>query len=330
LLIKSVIREAKMTLSQDQFRRQWLGIWSRDGSSYYPEVVLSRALRMYLMPCFGRVYDGELNVLGVDVAAGQGDRADWCAFVVRRMMPLPARLLDGTPVDLPMTCVRNGRPWHVSDTFAHLMRNVGAPEVSGFIHLLHRVFAFSWVVMDPSGGGLWIYKEMKKPGQSVNGKVEIVVPLSTPEDGSVGGMRQPIVIFFKRGGKLDALCEPQFLAGDDGFLDASHRAYRQGWEAQEFHWPELEINRRGVVSGWDPHLILAQRSLDTVFQQTLKVRQVTGADGSPRMSSRGFAMFEATGKKDGAYAGLYADRGAALVFHEMEDGEEDDEVSVGF
>ena len=320
LLIKKVIREAKMTLSQDQFRRQWLGIWSRDGAAYYPESVLTMALRSDLFSIFKRLYGDEVNILGFDVAAGQTAKADWCAGMVQRIVEIRS-----AKASLPSTYALHGRNFNVSYTFGHLLRNIGAPEVSGFIHLLHRVFGFSMIVLDPGGGGLWVYKELKRPEQLVENQLMKVTPLCTPIDATLGGDRQPIIHFAQRGSALGSVFEPQFLVSDDGFIDAAHRGFRQGWEAREFLQPQLIENRsRAQVAQMTPQQKFANQALDTGFKQLLTVRQITRSDGTPQLSRRGFAMFDAKGKKDAAYAMLYARIGAQYWFKQFVTGAEDD------
>lgn len=306
--IKKIVEDDKRTMPEDQFRRQWLGFWSRDGATYYPEITLFRCCRSDALPVFRRMHDGEVNILGFDSAPGQSFKSDYCAAVNYRIVEL-GRLTRLAPTYVhPET----RQPYHCSFTFAHMMRNVSAAQAAGFIHLLHRVFGFSYIIMDPGGGGLWIYKDLKNPEQLINNARTAVTPLCTIEE-PLQTDKQAIVCFFKRGVQLNTLFQQQFLTGDDGFLDAAHRRYREGWEAGEFVHPmPIENRSPAEVRLWSPSQLWAQRYLDLGLKQLARVRQLTRPDGSADTTARGFARFQAPGKKDLAYAGLYAFTGGQL------------------
>lgn len=327
LEIKKIVEDDKRTMPEDQFRRQWLGIWSRDGATYYPEGVLWRNCRSSLSPVFRREYDSEVNILGFDSAPGQSFKADYCAAMIYRIIEL-GRLSTLAPTYThPLSRI----PYHCSFTFAHMMRNVSAAQASAFIHLLHRIFSFSYIVMDPGGGGLWIYKDMRNKEQEINGARVPVVPLCTIEE-PIQTDKQAIVVFFKRGPQLNTLHQQQYLTGDDGFLDASHRRYREGWEAGEFVYPmPIENRAPAEVRAWSQSQLWAQRYLDLGLKQLARVRQLTRADGTADTTARGFARFQAPGKKDLAYAGLYAFTGAQLWMRDHALGlDGDNEVACEF
>lgn len=347
------IKSQRAALPRDQFMRQWLGIWTRDGSTYYPEVLIEAARKGYLVPAFGRVYENEINVCGFDVAPGQSFRADYSATAVVRIIQLPAVLLkkagndgmDGsdsgaddagasrtgdTAVDLPCNYLHAERRYNVAITFAFMLRNKSGPETAGFIHLMHGIFAFSLIVLDPGGGGLWVYKELKKDEQEIGGRRVKVVPLCTPDE-PLHFDKQPIVHFFKRGGRFDEVVEPQYLTGDDGFLAACHLRYREAWEAGEVDLPlALEDRRPDEVEKWRPEQIAALKVIEIGIKQLSNVRQITNEAGEPLTSRRGFALFEAKGKKDVAYAKFYAFIGGVLWFHLLDEEMENSDVDESY
>ena len=334
----NTIRTQKAVLPPDQFARQWLGIWARDGSTYYPEVVIEAAMRGDVTPAFGRIYAEEINIAGMDIAPGQSIRADYSALGVLRIVELidgRARSVIGMWVELPCTLIRHGRRFNVAFTYAFMLRNKSGPETSGFIHFMHRLFGFSLLVLDPGGGGLWVYKELKKDTQEIEGHISKVVPLCTLAE-PLSADKLAIVHFFGRSedqGRLRELVEPDYLRGEEGFLAAMHLRYREAWEAQEVLLP-LALDRRppAEVAGWRPEVIEAQKTLDIGVGQLANVRQLTSAEGHPLTSKRGFALFGATGKKDVAYAMLYAFCGGQLWFYLHGDEEEagDDAVESYF
>jgi len=324
LLNKHTIQSERSTKTRDEFMRMWLGLWTRDGATYYPETVLELAARGYFAPAYGRTYENEVNILGFDVAAGMSHRADYSAAVVIRLVPLPSlgktydlKLVDGTYVvdQLPENYTHeDGRRFNVCVVFAFMFQGRSAPETSGFLHGLHRRFAFALIVLDPGGGGLWIYAELKKPKQTIEGREVTVVPLCTPNE-PLYHDKQPIVHFFKRKSAFDDLpfIEPQFLTGDEGFIAACHLRYREAWQAAELHVPAtIEERKKGEVEQWTREQVTAQKVIDIGIKQLANVRQLTNKAGEPQMSSRGFPLFIAQGKKDVAYAQFYSFIGAML------------------
>lgn len=310
------IAERRQTLTRDQFGRQWLGVWTRDGATFYPEAVLHIACADYLKPVMRRQFKDEVNILGFDVAPGAGIRSDTSAAVNLRIV----EWFKGFP--LPVTYEHAGRAYNIAFTFASFLRNKSAPETAGFIHYLHRLFGFSSIVLDPGGGGLWVYKDLKNPEQIMDGRKFDATPLCTPQEPILSGKRA-IVHFFKRGVRFDelaetepAIIERQFLAGDDGFIQAFHHRFRECWELPEFHWP-LPLAERNPreVEEWAPEIVDAHRFLDESLGQLCNVVQDCNEEGLPIISKRGFNLFRARGKKDGAYAAFMANAGKELFLH---------------
>jgi hypothetical protein len=182
-------------------------------------------------------------------------------------------------------------------------------------------------VLDPGGGGQWVYKELRKPEQTF---VEMgwlerrVLPLCEPGETAVAD-KQPIIHFFKRGEIFDRLSfvNRHQLVGDDGFLSAIHQRYQAAWYAREILYP-LGLGERPpeAAKQWEPDMVEAQRTLDKGLVQLSRVRQVTNSEGEPVVSRRGFPLFEAKGKKDIAYSGLFAFAGAMAWIERHEEARE--------
>jgi len=344
-----LIRTQRAALPRDQFIRQWLGIWMRDGSTYYPEVVVAAAMRGDLLPAFGRVYVDEINIGGVDIGGAGGIRSDYSAVAVLRIVELqrklnwkvrrivnPAVAAVGFPnigtelVDLPCNFSIGERRFHQAFTFGFMMKGLTGPETSGLIHFFHRIFGFSLLVLDPGGGGLWVYPHLKKDKQEIGGRIERVTPLCLPTE-TLTADKLPIVHYFQRGGELDQLVEPDYLRGPEGFLAAMHLKYREAWEMKQIHLP-LAFDERpdSLTKLWTPEMVSAQKVLDLGVKQLSNVRQVTNSEGNPLTSKRGFPLFESKMKKDVAYAKFQAFIGGLLWFHQHGDGESEEESGESY
>lgn len=325
-----IIKSQKVNLTSDQFERNYLGIWSRNGSAYYSGTTMQRNLRADIQCVLVRRYRNEINQLGFDVAPGKGKRADYSAGMVYRMVEINDELKEECAERRifvpPVTRVHEGRQFNCAFIYAAAKKHLRASELAAFIHFLHRVFAFSNIVLDPGGGGLFVYEELIQETQIIGGIPVKVTPLCTRDEGIMAD-KQPIVSFFSRGSALSKTVNPNFLVSDEGFLQATHARYAQSWEAGEHHWPlQIEDRSPNEVKGWDLDQFWSHKTMDEGLKQLENVRQVTDDDGNVKKSKRGFTMFDAKGKKDVAYSSLYAHAAGELWLTEsLEDQEEEGE-----
>jgi hypothetical protein len=332
---EQLIRRGR-ALSKDEFRRRLLGLWTADGKGWYPEDVIKNVLRSHILPIDGRTLANDIFVLGQDIAPGQSGRADESASKVWRIreVGLGEEYTEVVPGPNPES-TQGARYFHIAPVFSHVFKNVDAPQISGFIHMLHRAFNFSLIVLDPGGGGLWVYKELLKPRQLIHNVMQTVTPLCTREEPNQSD-KHPIVVFFKRGSELDEIWDRRFLTGDEGIIEAAHREFKRGFEAQLFHWPQLTHNRsRAEVRSMPERLRWALIYLTATWKQLKTIRVKTTPDGIVITNARKFMSFEQPGtlKKDKAYAALYGYCGVRLILHRMQKessgGGYEDEFTVG-
>src|SRR5581483_10725734 len=223
----------------------------------------------------------------------------------------------------------NGVPWHCSFTFAHMFKNADTGQVAAFIHLLDSVFGLSKIALDPGGGGVWIYPDLKKEKLLVDGVERSFVPLC-PRQEAITSDKRAIVESFKRGGDFDSLIEALYLVSEEGFIHAWHLLYRQAWEGAHFAYP-LPIDERDPkeLRGLPEMLLHALRYLSIGLKQLNNIRQLTDKDGHIITSRRGgFPLYRAVGKKDVAYSGLFAFAAGELMLRGSASEEEEDPDAV--
>jgi len=300
------INQSLRSLTKSQIICRLLGVSAGDDRGWYPEAVLEKLLSSEARPMVARPPGcNGLYVLGGDAAPGQGDKSDSCFVEVWRAVQVTA--------SANWTWFDGAKYWHIAPCYAHTFKNVSSPQYSGLIHGLHMRFAFSRVVLDPGGGGAWVYKDLMSREQIIDNEKMIVTPLCT-RDEPLQSDKQPIVVMFKRGSELDTLWAPHFLRSDEGLIEAAHRRHRASIEAKEYAIPQqLQKRSRAETSAMLSGETWAQRCMDTIFKQTTKVTEKVDNEGRPIVSSRGFKMFGSKIKKDGAYARLYAYCGIQLL-----------------
>ncbi len=290
-----------------------LGLWSTDGKGWYSDELIGKLLSSDLVPILerGSGYEEAIFSLGLDVAPGLGGKSDLCATTVYCARPAPpGRQANYTGPE--------GDPYLIHPVYAHIFKNLDAPQISGFIHDLHQRFGFAVIVPDPGGGGAWVYKELRKEEQTIHGVKTRVVPLCTADE-PMAHEGQPIVTFFKRGSELDALWQRNFLASDDGIVEAAHRLLQEQFQIG-LPWPQLLRNRAPAQArSLTTPQRFAQIHLDTIWRQLtqINVKTVKGPDGQevPMKTARGFYSFHSKIKKDGAYSAVYAYCGIRLALH---------------
>lgn len=306
------IRRSMRTLSKQGIREKIFGLWGSGGTGWYDEESMRRGLRSNLVPLLARpsTMEGWVFTLGIDTAPGMSEKADQCAATVEAGRPCHGH-------ERPTFITEEGVPWISFPVFAHIFKAADAPLFSGYIHSLHWRYSFARIVMDPGGGGAWVYKELKKPQQIIDGVSHAVTPLVTEQD-AIGSEGQSIVSFFKRGSDLDVLWQGNFLAGDDGIVEAAHRLHREAVHSGP--WPQLAVNRHpGQKKEFTKQQFIAQANLDAVYRQLTQINVKTMKDNTgndvPAKSARGFVMFNSKIKKDAAYSKLYAHCGIRLAAH---------------
>lgn len=319
LLPHAVIAQQKLTLTRDEFRRQWLGLWSADGEGVYPESALNRCKRAGVLP-ETQASPGHYYFLGDDVAIGKSIKADLAAPCVLRATPVATAE--------EATYSFGESHWRLAFVFVRALRGRTTAQLSGLTYWLHRRFGFSWIVQDPGGGGIAKYDDMQKTTQEHDGETFEVVPVCEASDPMAHG-KQPIFSYAKRGGDLDALVNPQFLTAEEGLIDAMHRAFAGAWVSGAIEVPpDLDDLTAREVNALDPTQVALMKELTAMRLEMQNVRAKVGKDGAKLTSARGFTMYESRKKKDRAYAALYAFHAFLIWLHRHYLTETEDEETA--
>jgi len=307
----NLIASQKRKMTRDAFRRQYLGIWTIDGTNYYHPHTIALCRRPGIIPQTRRRHPNEIFVLGQDVAEPGSKHADWCAWFVNRIVEVSRRE--------QATMEMEGMYYHVAAVFAHQLRNRDAGQIAALTHWLNIKYGFSVIVLDPGGGGRWVLPELRKTTQVINGIERHVTGLTTRDDPMGAILKRPIVSFYKRGGDMDTFIEEDWRRGDEGFIERSHQLYLDSWQGQHHLWPAREQDRpREQLLQFSREQRVAQHWMDVAAKQVMAIRLLRRPDGSKLTSKRGYGLFEAKVKKDLGYSSLYAHMGVQLWMHDRE------------
>ena len=247
---------------------------------------------------------GQPNVYycaGVDPAPALGKNSDDGAIAIAKWWPR-SRQINKDYFSENLT------DWWFGFVGACRLRGASATTWSGKIHELHSRYNFSIVTMDPGGGGNFIMGELRSKRQKVLGNDKDCRPICTLNDTIPDGW--PILRMFKRGDYgVESLWNK--LTGDDFLADHMHVTFLDAVETGQIvfpvPWNDRSADERArIEKEWSPQDCWAIKDISLGMKQLTKIRVIVNDVGEWVTTKRGAKQFEAVGKKDVAYAMIYA------------------------
>lgn len=301
LRIDKILKTMKGKMSPSKFRREGLGLWSVNGTSWYSEESVKAAVelgrRRELFPIISRSeYDKDSEqvryFLGADPAKGDGKKSDDGALVVLR-----ARQIVPEPVDV--------QDYQLDFVWAYKVKRADASQWSALIHQKNRHFLFSGICLDHGGGGNWIKPELAKQRQIIRDEPVEVIPIVTPDDNSVVHGNYCLIMFSHGDESIRRKWET--LKGADNLIDAGHCELKEALERNliGFPMPVGEVPK-DLRESWCEEKLWASRLLDVCRKQLMSIAMLTDDQGNAIRTRNDAHQFTARGKKDFAYAAVHA------------------------
>ena len=235
--------------------------------------------------------------MGVDPAPARGSKSDDGALAVLRVSPRPG-VAEPTG---------NVGDWRAEYVWAYRLRGATARQWSGFIHLKHRHFGLSGICMDAAGGGTWINDETILTKQTIGGVETQCMPIASQEDLERTGPNVQLLLtmFRRRDPGIQHLWS--HLAGDDNLYESMHMVFQEAVTYMTVAWPKAYNERApSETEGWPEEKRWALKTLDTARGQLVDIQVATQSDGTYALTGHSAKQFSAAGKKDLAYACIYA------------------------
>jgi hypothetical protein len=310
------ISNMRNDFTRAHFLREVLGIWARETKGWYAEAALERCMAVGLAnnlePEVARnnALGNDVHYfLGYDPAPAQKKSADDAGLVTLRVRPRPG--LAGPPSS-------NVGDWLAEFVWAYRMRGEvkrndqdgvlfasTTRQMSGRVHTCHRQFGMSGILMDHAGGGNLVMPELNKSRQILNGVETEVTPIACPDDVTVANATFILNMFMRRDGGVAQLWP--LLVGDDGLYEAMHIVFQEAVEHANVSWPVPFNERPGdATKDWSAEKRWALINLDEMRRQLVNIHAATNDDGTWQLSKNCAKSFSAVGKKDLAYAGIFA------------------------
>jgi hypothetical protein len=172
------------------------------------------------------------------------------------------------------------------------------------LHKKHKHFNFAGMMLDSQGGGQLIWPELNKSIQTIDGVRTSVTPIATLDDSSVANAHFILCMFMRQ------YCEdlwPAMGPGVDNLYTSAHTQMRDMVAHAELLFPK-PFNERPAAetAAWPVERKWALKMLDEVRRQLCSIQVATTATGEYIMTRNGAYTFSSSGKKDLAYAAMYA------------------------
>lgn len=301
-----VLKDMKAAKSAAGYRQEGLGVWSETGKGWYTTEMVDAArdlgISMAATPITSRdedpaKFENPHFFLGADPARAETKKADDGALVVLRAAPM------GDPES------QNLRDWKLNWSWAYKVRRADGPQWSGIIHRKHQHFNFTRIMMDPGGGGSWIQPELARTEQVIRGEKTEVMPIATIEDEATTMVLGQFILsmFRPRDKRIEEAWDKNRLRSMENLIDIAHSELRDAMEQIAIGFPQRFADRpKDEVKVWSDEKKWANRLIDNLGAQLQRVNVQTNDDGSTYFNKNNARIFGSKGRKDFAYAALYA------------------------
>lgn len=314
-----VLKDLKAAKSTAGYLQEGIGVWSETGKGWYTTdmVEAARALGTARGMCAISTRDEDWNpaqkahyFLGIDPARAETRKADDGALVAFRAAPM------GDPNS------KNLRDWDLSFCWAYKVRRADGPQWAGIVHRKHEQFRFTRICMDPGGGGSWIQPELGKTIQSIRGENVEMLPIAVIEDESrTMVMGQFILCMFRpRDTRIEQAFGKANLRSPENLLDRAHSELRDAMDMGVIALPTKFFDNVSGVKGWTDERKWASKLLDVTGSQFQRVNVQTEQNGATHFNRNNARIFSSKGRKDFAYAAMYAFT-AFICWLKSDDGE---------
>lgn len=304
-----MLKDMRKSHSISGFMQEALGLWSKNGKGWYTQDVIDRAYEnganRGTLPIVGPHQDwaradvGRMGMvryfMGVDPARSETAKAADGAMVVLRAEPA---------VENPTAVITD---WKLDFVWAFKVRRADAPQWAAITHRKNQAFNFDLIEMDSQGGGQWIQPELARPRQNIRGEVVEVQPIaSIEEEVSVPLNSRFILSFFRiQDRRIQKAWGHMRLSHPSNLVDTAHVEFLTAFGAGIIGLPP-KLGKRDMSQQWSEERVHANQMLDLMAAQLTRISVRTDNSGKNYFNSYMAREFGVKGKKDFAYAGMYA------------------------
>ena len=303
------MKDMRKSHSISGFMQEALGLWSKNGKGWYTQDVIDHAYDIGLnrgtLPLVGahqdiaakdpkrmaivRYFEGE------DPARGETTKAADGAKVVLRAEPA---------VEKPTADIKD---WKLDFVWAYKVRKADAPQWAAITHRKNLAFNFDLICMDSQGGGQWIRPELAKERQNIRGEVVQVQPIACIEDETTVPLNSRFILsMFKiTDNRIQKAWGHMRLSHPSNLVDTAHCEFLTAFNSGIIGLPP-KLGNRDMTQAWSEERVHANQMLDLMAAQLTRICVRTDNSGKNYFNSYLAREFGSKGRKDFAYAGMYA------------------------
>jgi hypothetical protein len=306
------LKELEDALPASVFACEGLGEWVDDSEGFYKSSEIDALRRLDVQECEKRRWDTEIFVCGIDVAHGgaKGGGDDSSLQVIRHHKGI------------------------TSHAWAEEMHGVRLEQISARVHELNQRYHFNLLCMDPGGGGLFLRDYLVNDKQLIAGAETEVLPIATVEDERVVEAQRNLVLFARGTPEISNAETGAFgkTYSDSGLVNRMHYAFLNTVEKQLFCIPvDLRYESPEAITrlAKQTRLRLCREVMDRTYTELVGIETEKDASGTPKRDAFGMLRFVAShGKKDRAYALLYAWVAMMIIWKQIEFDKSDQGIGV--
>lgn len=297
-------------MSDEELAQIYFGLWSRGGVEWYSGRLVDACRHPRVSVQAARIDPAETLVCGQDTATAGSESADWTTVYVISAMPETAASFETLEArGILANASFGGVRYIVRLVWGTLVRGWSPGDISSYIHTLDHRYGFTAINMDPGGGGHAVASEMRKRRQQIEGEWRMVPPLVEAKDAHMHPDGKPTVHMFTRSPEFGALWGGNW-GTDAALVNMQHHRFRNALRARKIWFPAAyEDLLAAVQGGLGGEEVRAWRSCEEAITQIKSIAVVKvgkGSEAAPKILSGGYLAFKSDGKKDAAYACIYA------------------------
>ena len=305
------MRDAKKRMSPAKYSQEVLGIWGKTGRGWYTRDMLDACReagkRRNVQTITSAKSDPAWNsprmtwvkyFAGIDPAKSQDAKAANGAIVIARATPR---------LDVPTA---EAADWWFDFVYAYKVRKAEVDQWSGLIHRKELDFGLSMIMMDYGGGGDWIRGFLKKPTQVIRNKQVEVKSIACIEDEALveSDAIFNLAMFKPKDQRVEKLYADQTRQHESNLIDFSHQELKTALDKQWVGLPprSKEVRQYADYEEWSEERKHASEMVDMMCSEWQRICVRTENNGSIFLNGHQAREFSAKGRKDFAYAGMYA------------------------
>jgi hypothetical protein len=305
-----MISNLRKGLTLSAFMQEALGIWNRNGKGWYTQELMDRCYSIgakrgippLIMPEQDPGYGDKKRMFwvkwfaGVDPAPGQTSKAADGALVALRAEPKNSQAPTCEVTD-----------WNVDFVWGYKIRRADLTQWSALIHRKNMQFHFDGICMDSQGGGQWLQPELAKDKQKIRGQSVTVQPIASLEEEATAPINSQFILmmFRKTEGRIGNAWSTMRLSHPSNLVDTAHCEFLKAIDNGVVGFPPKLENRDKSLQ-WSDERLHANQMIDLTASQMMRILVKTAPDGKFFHNTFNAREFGSRGRKDFAYAAMYA------------------------